>query len=124
MDGMNTLYINEHSSAEVVANHELPTHLKDVRELVRVWTDSEFRKQGFATELLKTVCNDADIEGVVLMLNAKPFSTGGLNDLAPWYQRFGFMTIQKKPHLMARMPAVYKTRFNSVAGAVSELVGG
>jgi GNAT superfamily N-acetyltransferase len=90
-----------------------------------VWTDPEARKQGFATELLKSIVDDADIEGVVLMLNPKPFGRVGLENLAPWYERFGFMTIQRKPVvLMARMPQIYKAKMTTIAGAVSEAVRG
>ena len=122
---MNKHYSNEHSSAEVVINPDLPASLSGVLEVVRVWTDPEHRKEGFATELLKSIIEDADIDGAVLILNPKTFGRVGLENLAPWYERFGFMTIQKKPvQLMARMPQVYKTRISAVAGAVSEAVRG
>ena len=120
---MNKHYSNEYSSAEVVSAN-IPS-APGVLEVVRVWTDPEHRKQGFATELLKSIIEDADIEGAVLMLNPKPFGCVGLENLAPWYERFGFATIQTKPvRLMARMPAVYKTNLSPVAGAVSEAVRG
>lgn len=119
---MNQHYSNEHSSAEVVVT--TTPGIEGVLELVRVWTDPEARKQGFATELVKDICNDADIEGRVLMLSPKTFGRVGLEDLAPWYERFGFVTIQKKPvQLMARMPQVYKARMSDIAGAVESLRG-
>lgn len=117
---MNKHYSNEHSSAEIVAT--TIAGAEGVLELVRVWTDPEARKQGFATELLKSICEDADIEGRVLMLNPKTFGRVGLENLVPWYERFGFMVIQDKyTVLMARMPQIYKTKLNTVAGAVLEL---
>lgn len=119
---MNQHYSNEHSSAEVVVT--TTPGIEGVLELVRVWTDVDARKQGFATELVKDICNDADIEGRVLMLNPKTFGQVGLTDLAHWYERFGFVTIQKKPvQLMARMPQIYKTKLLPVAGAVESLRG-
>lgn len=119
---MNKHYSNEHSSAEVVTT--TIAGAEGVLEVVRVWTDPEARKQGFATELIKDICNDADIEGRVLMLNPKPFGRVGLENLAPWYERFGFAVIQRNPVLMARMPQIYKTKLNAVAGAASEAVRG
>jgi predicted GNAT family acetyltransferase len=120
---MNQHYSNEHSSAEVVTT--TIEGAEGVLEVVRVFTDPEARQQGFATELLKDICNDADIEGRVLMLNPRPFGrVAGLADLALWYARFGFAVIQKQPVLMARMPQIYKTRLSPVAGAVSEVVRG
>lgn len=116
---MNKHYSNEHSSAEVV--NATIEGAEGVLEVVRVWTDPEARKQGFATELIKDICNDADIEGRVLMLNPKTFGRVGLENLVQWYERFGFAVIQKKPTLMARMPQVYKTKLSAIAGAVSSL---
>lgn len=125
MDGMNKHYSNEHSSAEVVINPDLPASLSGVLEVVRVWTDPEARKQGFATELIKSIIDDADIEGRVLILRPKTFGNVGLENLAKWYERFGFSTIQNKPvQLMARMPQVYKAKLSSVSGAAMEAVRG
>lgn len=122
---MKSHYTNEHSSAEVI-NPDLPESMRGVMEVLRVWTDPEHRKQGYATELMQTIIKDADIEGVVLMLNPRTFGAGGgLENLAPWYERFGFMVIQKKPVvLMARMPQVYKAKFSVIAGAASEVANG
>ena len=120
---MNKHYSNEHSSAEVIST--TIAGAEGVLEIVRVWTDPEARKQGFATELMTSIIEDADIEGCVLMLNPKPFGRVGLEDLAPWYSRFGFMTIQKHPTmLMARMPQVYKLALSPTAVATSELIHG
>lgn len=119
---MNKHYSNEHSSAEVV--NTTIEGADGVLEVVRVWTDPEARKQGYATKLMKDVCNDADIEGRVLMLNPKPFGRVGLEDLPKWYARFGFAVIQKKPVLMARMPQIYKTTLSPIASAASEAVRG
>jgi GNAT superfamily N-acetyltransferase len=118
-------YSNEHSSAEVVEPTSLPPSLKGVLEMVRVFTAPNGRKQGFATELVKSICSDADIEGVVLMLSPKTFSTGGLTDLQAWYERFGFQVIQRKPVvLMARMPQVFKVKMTDLGAASSEVVNG
>lgn len=122
---MNKHYSNEYSSAEVVINPDLPASLSGVLEVVRVWTDPEHRKEGFATELMKSIIEDADIEGRVLILNPKTFGRVGLEKLVPWYERFGFMMIQKKPvQLMARMPQVFKAKFSPIAGAAMESTRG
>lgn len=124
MDGMKKFYQNEYASAEAITNPGLGPKLRDIREIVRVWTDPEHRKQGYATELMKTICEEADLTKTVLMLNPKMFGNPGLKELPRWYARFGFMTIQQSPHLMARMPQVYKTKFSTIAGAASEVVRG
>ena len=122
---MHKHYSNEHSSAEVVVPTTLPKSLEGVLELVRVWTDPEYREQGFATELMQSIIHDADVEGVVLMLQPRAFGAKGLEDLQPWYARFGFTVIQRSPVvLMARMPAVYKTKFSAIGAAVNEATNG
>jgi GNAT superfamily N-acetyltransferase len=123
---MHKHYSNEHSSAEVVANANLPASLAGVLEVVRVWTDPEARRQGYATELLKSIVQDADIEGVVLILTPRTFGrSAGLEELTSWYERFDFSTIQTQPvKLMARMPQIYKTKLSPIAGAASEVARG
>lgn len=121
---MHKHYSNEHSSAELVTP-ALPQSLSGVLELVRVWTDVEARKQGFATELVKAICNDADIESVVLMLTPRTFAAGGLNELQAWYERFGFRVIQRDPIvLMARMPQMFKAKMTDMGAAASEVANG
>ena len=120
---MNKHYSNAHSSAEVIST-SIPG-AEGVLELVRVWTDPDERKQGFATELMISIIADADIEGCVLMLNPKPFGRVGLEKLTPWYSRFGFVIIQNHPTvLMARMPQIFKITLSSTAAAASELIHG
>lgn len=123
---MHKHYSNEHSSAEVVANANLPESLAGVLEVVRVWTDPEARRQGYATELMKSIVQDADIEGVVLILTPRPFGkSAGLEKLAKWYERFGFSTIQKQPIvLMARMPQVFAAKLSPIFGAATEVARG
>lgn len=122
---MHKHYSNEHSSAEVVVPTSLPPSLKGVLELVRVFTAPEGRKQGYATELIQAICHDADVEGVVLMLSPKVFSTGGLQDLKEWYRRFGFVVIQRNPVvLMARMPQVFKVAMTDTGAAASKVANG
>jgi GNAT superfamily N-acetyltransferase len=121
---MHKHYSNEHSSAELVTP-TLPQSLSGVLELVRVWTDPDARKHGFATELVKSICDDADIEGVVLMLSPKTFGAVGMTELQAWYERFGFQVIQRKPIvLMARMPQVFKVKMTNLGAAASEVANG
>jgi len=59
----------------------------------------EFRGKGEGTELLKEVCSEADEKRIMLVLIADT------EKLAMYYERFGFMAIQKNPILMVRSPA-------------------
>lgn len=121
---MKQSYANEHASCEVVRNPELPPEMDRVMELVKVWTDPDHRRQGFATELVKAVCDDADAESIVLILQPRPFGhVQGLKALEGWYRRFGFVRTQDNPVLMARAPS-FRPRVSGVVQAVDGMIRG
>lgn len=64
-----------------------------------------FRGQGIGSQLLKMICNDADKEGVNLVLQVASDKTSSLDDyeLFEWYARYGFQK-QNKFILMIRFP--------------------
>lgn len=125
MDGIvKTDYSNEHASCRVVQNPELPADMERVREVVSVWTSADHRMQGYATELMKAVCDDADSEGVVLILQPKPFDANIAKvRLLAFYRRFGFIKTQDSPPLMARAPA-FRPRLTQVVQAVDGVARG
>lgn len=126
MDGqlMKTDWMNEHASCRVVQNPELPPEMDRVREVVDVHTDGGYRRQGYGTELMQAVCDEADALGFVLILQPKPFGDGLDKDkLIGWYQRFGFIKTQNKPVLMARAPS-FRPRVTGIANAVDGLIRG
>lgn len=121
---MKTDWKNEHASCKVVQNPELPADMDRVRELTRVWCDPEGRKQGYATELVQSVCDEADANSVVLILQPKEFGkSGGLKELEAWYRRFGFIRTQSNPVLMARAPS-FRPRLTEVVHAVDGMIRG
>jgi GNAT superfamily N-acetyltransferase len=121
---MKTDWKNEHASCRVVQNPELPPEMDRVREVVRVWTDEDHRRQGYGTELMQAVCDEADVLGVVLMLQPLPFGEGVTKEkLMAWYSRFGFVKTQSKPVLMARAPS-FKPRTSAVVNAVDGMIRG
>jgi GNAT superfamily N-acetyltransferase len=126
MDGglVKQLWSNEHARCEVVKNPELPPEMDRVREVVRVWTDPEHRRQGFGTQLMQAVCEEADCERIVLILQPRPYDTGiGKDKLIAWYKRFGFVKTQDKPVLMARAPS-FRVRQSMVGAAVEKVTRG
>jgi GNAT superfamily N-acetyltransferase len=72
-------------------------------ELVELWVDQSFRREGLGRRLLKLVCNEADREGVVLKLMAAG-SEGAMStkQLEAWYGRFGF--VSNPSCMMVRKP--------------------
>lgn len=85
----------------------IPEHMRDrVREITSVYVPAEQRNQGHATKLMHQLCNEADEAGYVLLLSAKAYGDGDMDDsqLTQWYARtFGFAVIQAEPLLLARM---------------------
>jgi len=124
---MKRKYENEHSSCTVQFTTEIPEEMRDrVREVRAVWTAKEHRKQGYATELMKAVCEDADMENMVLILQPRTFDTTsgvGNQKLIEWYKRFGFVLTQKKPALMARAPS-FKARQTIINAAAEKVARG
>lgn len=112
--GMKPIYKNEHASCEVLKNHSLG-ELEGVLELVKLYTDEASRRNGYASELMLDVCDDADITGTVLMLRP-------VDGMELFYSRFGFARIQTKPvTLMARMPQIYKVKMNPISAAAEAI---
>lgn len=66
--------------------------------------------RGEASALMRSLCAQADEQGISLMLNPRAEGKGLTTEqLAEWYaRRFGFFTLQVEPHLMVRLP--YETQ--------------
>ncbi|AEW94080.1 hypothetical protein SCATT_17090 [Streptantibioticus cattleyicolor NRRL 8057 = DSM 46488] len=66
--------------------------------MTEVVTLPRFRGRGWASELLREVCSEADREGVELVLKVET-SPGGLTEaeLLAWYQRHGFTPVSADP---------------------------
>jgi predicted GNAT family acetyltransferase len=122
MDGLSEIgryWINEGTTVQVVINPELPSHLR-VREVVALFTEPEQRNKGYATELMKEVCAEADKCAIVLILKPERYgNTGGHKNLQAFYQKLGFVKVQQKPVLMARAPV-----FNPVRKIIVESLSG
>lgn len=50
--------------------------------------------QGWGTKLLTQLCQEADQEGVELLLGVSPDDYGYFRRLVGWYERFGFAAAQ------------------------------
>jgi predicted GNAT family acetyltransferase len=111
MDG---LISNEHSKATVKASNAFPV---GVMEISGVFTEPVFRKQGYATKLLKQIADTADSERIVLCLMCE-------NELVNWYKPLGFATIQQNPIIMARMPQIFKVKMTPIAQAADKAING
>lgn len=61
------------------------------------------RRQGYGTALMEQVLEDADREGVTLVLEVDPYGTMERQALYDWYGRLGFVPTHGKG--MERKPA-------------------
>jgi len=70
--------------------------------ITRINVMEKFRGKGYGTRILNMILEDADKEGVILLL--EPVPSGGLSDkeLIAWYTRHGFewgtWHMKRKPH--------------------------
>lgn len=66
-------------------------------------TDSGYHGQGYASELLTSICNAADNLGVTLLLDVERQDASEMagQELADWYWRYGFRGV---PSEMLREP--------------------
>lgn len=67
---------------------------KDTYVLTRIYVRDKFRRQGFGTELLRAVLDEADLHGATLVLEIAPPDKMGYHDLKKWYERFGFVSVK------------------------------
>lgn len=67
-----------------------------LRELSHVYVTPEKRGQGEGTALLEAICEQADQEGLALLIQVDD------TRLVPWYTRHGFDVLQETPILMVR----------------------
>lgn len=100
---------HKQASCRIAISTALPEDMRDgTRELVSLESDNP--RKGHATALMHQVCAEADVGGIVLLLQPKPFGEG-MNEeqLGKFYERFGFVTVQEVPaKLMARQPRLVR----------------
>lgn len=100
------------NSAELTVSlsDAVPTHMRaQVREVSHVFVPAADRRQHLATALMNLVCQEADANGITLLLTAQPYDTGGPDGatLQSWYALFGFRALQESEAgtIMARQVA-------------------
>lgn len=79
---------------------------KDIRELSKLECKITERGQGHATELMESICKEADSKRMILVLTVGAFGDDApmnAEQLADWYATFDFNTLQKEPLMLVRM---------------------
>jgi N-acetylglutamate synthase-like GNAT family acetyltransferase len=113
------------ASVTVSMTDAVPARMREtVREVSHVFVPVEDRRKRLATALLNLVCQEADANGITLLLTVNPYDSGGpsADELQDWYAQFGFRDLQNSPtgKIMARQ--VSNPRRNCVARLVHSAV--
>lgn len=73
--------------------------------ITRINVPIAYRRKGLGTEMLKEIIEDADKEGVTLVLECVPSDMKMTQRvLAKWYEKHGFSTHQHLDWIMMRRP--------------------
>lgn len=72
--------------------------------LNRINVPPKFRGQGCGSNLLSRVLQDADAEGILMVLMINPYGDMTYEQLKDWYERNGFETIDEGIDLLIRYP--------------------
>jgi len=80
-----------------------PAHLRGgMLEITSLLTAVGERGKGHASELLASVCAEADKAGKLLLIQPQPFDAGSMtqDQLTAWYAGHGFEVLQVEPELL------------------------
>lgn len=89
----------EHATASASIGYSMlvDAHLRGrLREITALSTPDADQRKGYGTALMHSICQEADQSSIVLMLMPDT------EELAFWYERFGFKPIQFDPVIMMR----------------------
>lgn len=95
------------ASLLVTISQAVPAHMRAAtREVSELFVPAADRRKHLATALMNLVCQEADSNGITLLLIARPFDADGPTEeeLVAWYGLFGFRSLQDsiKGVVMAR----------------------
>jgi predicted GNAT family acetyltransferase len=95
------------ASITVSMTDAVPERMREnVREVSHVFVPVADRRKSLATALMNIVCQEADANGITLILTVDPYDIGGpsAEELQNWYVQFGFRDLQDSPNgqIMAR----------------------
>ena len=95
------------ASLLVTLSEAVPKHMRPAtREVSELFVPAADRRKHLATALMNFICQEADANGITLLLIARPYGEDGPDEdaLVAWYERFGFASLQdtSKGLFMAR----------------------
>jgi GNAT superfamily N-acetyltransferase len=87
------------ASVMVNVSEAVPSHMRaGTREVSHLHVPTEHRRKHLGTALMNLVCQEADANGITLLLTAQPYEGGPDEEqLIAWYAQFGFQALQDTP---------------------------
>lgn len=87
------------ASVMVNISEAVPPHMRaGTREISHVHVPAAHRRKHLGTALMNLICQEADANGITLLLIAQPYDDGPDEDqLIDWYAKFGFTKLQDSP---------------------------
>lgn len=85
---MKTCYVIPEVRA--IADLVLPGELTPFYTITRINVPLQYRRQGYGQRLLAMICDDADAEDLVLMLEPSPSDGPNYDQMIAWYRGYGF----------------------------------
>lgn len=85
------------ASVMVNISEAVPPHMRaGTREVSHLHVPADHRRKHLGTALLNLICQEADANGITLLLTAQPYEEGGPDEdqLIEWYAQFGFQELQ------------------------------
>lgn len=85
------------ASVVISISEAVPQHMRaGTREVSHLHVPSDHRRQRLGTALMNLICQEADANGITLLLTAQPYEEGGPDEdqLIEWYAQFGFQELQ------------------------------
>lgn len=91
---------------DIVQHHDYarPTYV-----ITRVNVPERYRGQGHGSALLRQVCDDADRERVVLILEVSSYGDMDNEQLRRWYYRYWFRQVAGR-YMLCRLPLTLRAR--------------
>jgi len=98
--------LRQHKSAS--CRVAIPTGVPDdmregMRELIAI--ESGNPRKGHATGLLRSLCTEADVDNLILLVQVQAYDEGMTTEqLTKWYAGHGFQTLQTEPVILMARP--------------------
>lgn len=105
---MRTTYYQRLPDVLPVIADLIPDYVEGMTAISRIHVLPPFRRLGYGSTVLRRIIRDADSEGVTLCLEINPYGEMTYDQLAKWYESYGFHLSQSysESKLYVRSPNI------------------